>query len=86
MSGTSLVQRQLLGNCREELSDVLSRFGRGLEEEKAGLLGVGFGVGGRNGALVRLFRNQIKLVTGQCDDDVFVCLALELLDPSLGLV
>lgn len=86
MSGPSLVKRQLLRNGCEELSDILRSLGRGLEEEKTGFLGVGFGIGSRDGTLIRLFRNQIELVTGERDDDVFVCLALELLDPSLGLV
>ncbi len=86
MAGPSLVEWKLPRNRCEEVSDILSRLGRGLKEEQAGFLGVGFGVGGGNGALVRLFRYQIELVTGKGDDDVFVCLALELLDPGLGLV
>ena len=86
MPGSSLIQRQLLCNGCEELPDVLSRLGRGFEEEETGFPGVGFGVGSRDRALVRLFCDQIELVAGKSDDDVFVCLALELLNPGLGLV
>lgn len=86
MPGTSLVQRQLLGNGCEEIADVFSRLGRGFEEEKAGLVGVGFGIGSRDGALVGLFGNKIKLVTREGNDYVLVGLALQLFDPGLGLV
>jgi hypothetical protein len=86
MAWPSLVERKLPRNRCEEVSNILSRLGRGFKKEEAGFFGVGFGVGGGNGSLVRLFRYQIELVTSKGDDDVFVCLALELLDPGLGLV
>ena len=86
MSGTGLVQGQLLSNGCEKLSDVLSRLCGCLEEEQTGFLGVCLGVGGGNRSLIGLLSDQIEFVAGQSDDDVLVCLTLELLDPSLGLI
>jgi hypothetical protein len=81
-----LVQGQLLRNGGEEFPHVLGRLRRRLEEEEAGLARVGLGIGGGNGPLIGLFVDQVELVAGEGDDDVFVCLALEFLDPCLGLV
>ena len=86
MSWPYLVEGELLGDGREQLSDVLGSLGRCLEEEKAGFLGIRLGVGGRDSALVGLLGDQIQLVSSEGDDDVLVRLALQLLDPSLGLV
>ncbi len=86
MSWPNLVEGKLLGDGREQLSDVLGSLGRCLEEEKAGFLGIRLGVGGRDSALVGLLGDQIQLVSSEGDDDVLVRLALQLLDPSLGLV
>jgi len=44
------------------------------------------GVGGLDGALVGRFCHEIELVSGKSNDDVFVRLALELLDPGFGLI
>jgi hypothetical protein len=44
------------------------------------------GVGGGDGALVGGLGDQIELVAGEGDDDVLVCLALELLDPCFRLI
>lgn len=85
-ASTDLVGRQLLCYRREQLLDVLGGLGGGLEEEKAGLLGVGLGIGSGDGALVGLLGDEIELVAGEGDDDVFVGLALQFLDPGLGLV
>lgn len=49
-------------------------------------MGVLFGIGGRDGALVGFFGDEIELVSGKSNDDVLVGLTLQLLDPSLCLV
>lgn len=49
-------------------------------------MGVLFGVGGGYSTLVGLFGDEIKLVSGEGDDNVLVGLTLKLLDPSLCLV
>lgn len=86
MSGSGLVQGKLLRNGGEELSHVLSRLGRRLEEEEAGLAGIGLGICAGDGSLIGLLSDQIELVTGKGNDDVLVGLALEFLYPRLGLV
>ena len=86
MSRPYLVEGKLLGDGREQLSHVLGGLGRRLEEEETGFLGIRLGIGGRDGALVGLLGDQIQLVSSKGDDDVLVRLALQLLDPSLGLV
>jgi hypothetical protein len=86
VSWASLVQWQLLSDGGEQLPHVLGGLGRGLKEQKSGLAGICFSLGGRNGPLVRLLGDEVKLVAGQGDDDVLVGLALELLDPRLGLI
>lgn len=86
MPGANLIQRELLGDGSEEFADVLGRLCRGLEEEKAGLPCVGLGVGRGNGPLVGLLVDQVQLVAGERDDDVFVGLTLKFLDPCLCLV
>lgn len=86
MSGTGLVEGKLPGDGGKEFGDIFGSLGRGFEEEKPGLFCVGFSVGGGNGALVGLFRDEIELVASEGDDDVFIGLTLEFLDPSLGLV
>jgi hypothetical protein len=86
VAGTRLVERQLLGDGREQLLHVLARLRRSLEEEQTGLAGILLGVGGLYGALVGRLGDEIELVAGEGDDDVFVGLALELLDPRLGLI
>lgn len=85
-AGSDLVGRQLLCYRSEQLRDVLGGLGGGLKEEEAGLLGVSLSVGGGDGALVGLLSDEIELVAGKGDDNVFVGLALQFLDPSLGLV
>lgn len=84
--GAGLVEGQFLCDGGEELADVLACLGGGLEEEQAGLAGVLLGVGGGDGALVRVLGDQVELVAGEGDDDVLVCLALELLDPCFRLI
>lgn len=39
-----------------------------------------------DGALVGLFGDEIELVAGEGDDDVFVGLALEFFDPGFGFI
>lgn len=81
-----LIQRQLLRDGGEELTNVLGRLSGRLEEEEAGLVGVRLGIGGGDGALVWLFVDEIELVAGEGDDDVLVRLALQFLHPGLGLI
>lgn len=82
----SLLDGQLLGDRGEQLLHILRRLGARLEEEQVGFFGVGFGVGGGDGALVGLFGDEIEFVACERDDDVVVCLALELFHPRLGFV
>ena len=86
VSGAGLVERQLLCDGGKEFAYVLARLGRGLEEKEAGFASVLLGVGGGDGALVRGLGDQIELVAGEGDDDVLVCLALELLNPCFRLI
>ena len=86
MPRPGLVQRQLLRDRCKEFPHILGSLGRRLEKEKAGLLCIGLGIGRLDRTLVGLFRDQVELVTGEGDDDVFVSLALEFLYPRLGLV
>lgn len=86
VSWAGLVNGQLLGNGCEEFLYVLARLGRRLEEEQAGLAGILFGIGRRDGALVGRLGHQVELVSSKGNDDVFVCLALQFLDPGLCLV
>lgn len=81
-----LLDGELLCDGGEEFLDILGRLCRGLEEEQTGFLGVLFGIGGRDGALVGFFGDEIELVSGESNDDVLVGLTLQLLDPSLCLV
>jgi hypothetical protein len=81
-----LLDGELLCDGGEEFLDVLGRLCRGLEEEQTGFLGVLFGVGGGNGALVGFVGDEIELVSGKSNDDVLVGLTLQFLDPSLCLV
>ena len=83
---TGLVERQLLSNGSEELTHILARLGRGFEEEQASLASVLLGIGRGDGTLVGRLGDEIELVAGQGNDDVFVCLALQFLDPCLGLI
>jgi hypothetical protein len=81
-----LVERQLLGNGSEELAHVFTCLGGCFEEEQTGLASVLLGIGGGDGTLVGRLCYQIELVASKGDDDVLVCLTLELLDPCLGLI
>lgn len=83
---TGLLNRQLLRNRSEQLFHILSGLCGRLEEEQVCFAGIGFGVGGRDSALVRLLSDEIGLVAGERDDDVLVCLALELFYPGFGFV
>lgn len=76
VSWAGLVNGQLLGNGCEEFLYVLARLGRRLEEEQAGLAGILFRIGRRDGALVGRLGHQVELVSRKGNDDVFVCLAL----------
>lgn len=84
--GSRLIDGELLGDCGKELSNILAGLGRGLEEEQAGFAGILLGIGRGNGPFVGRLGDQVELVAGQCDDDVLVGLALELLDPGFGLI
>jgi hypothetical protein len=84
--GAGLVEGQTLGDGCEEVVDVLGRLRRRLEEEQPGFGGVLPGVVGGDDALGRVVGDEVELVAGEGDDDVLVGLALELLDPGLGLV
>lgn len=86
MPGANLVKWEFLGDGCEELAHVLSRLRRGLEEEQACLTRVGLGVCDRHCPLVGLLRHQVEFVSGKGDDDILICLSLQLLDPRLGLV
>ena len=86
MPGSGLLERQLLGDRGEQFPHVLGRLCRRLEEKEAGFLGICLGIRCRDGALVGLFCDKIELVSGQGDDDVLVCLPLQLLYPRLSLV
>lgn len=86
MSRPDVIERQLLGDGGKQLLHVLGRLGRRLEKEEAGLLCVRLGVGSLDGSFVGLLSDQVQLVPGEGDDDVFVGLPLELLDPRFGLV
>lgn len=81
-----LVKRQLLCDSSEELSHVLACLGRCFEEKEARLAGILLGIGGGDGALIGVLGDQIELIAGEGDDDVLVCLALELLDPCFCLI
>ena len=73
---------QSVGDIDENLPDVGRVLGRRLQEDDAVLLGKG-------PALLRLHHPlilQIRLVTGQCHDDVGVASSLQLLHPALGSV
>lgn len=86
VSRASLVEGQLLCDGSEEFAHVLARLGGCLEEKQAGFTGVLLGVGGGDGALVGVLGDQIQLVAGKSDDDILVCLALELLYPCFRLI
>lgn len=86
MSRSDLVQGQLLCNGGEELAHVFGRLCRRLEEEETSLAGVGLSICRGDGPLVRLLSDQVELVAGKGNDDVFVGLALEFFYPRLGLV
>ena len=86
MPRSGLVEREPLSYGGEQVPYILSGLGRRLEEEEAGFAGIGLSVGGGDGALVGLFRDEIQLVAGQGDDYVLVGLALQLLDPGLCLI
>ena len=83
---SGLLDGELLCDGGEEFLDVLGRLCRGLEEEQTGFLGVLFGIGSGNSALVGFLGDEIELVSGKSDDDVLVGLTLQFLDPSLCLV
>jgi hypothetical protein len=84
--GPRLVERQALRDGGEQVANILGRLGASLEEEQAGLCRVLPRVVGGDGALGRVVGDEVELVAGERDDDVLVGLALELLDPGLGLV
>src|SRR5690242_8027084 len=86
VSWTSLVEWQLLCDGGKEFAYVFARLGRCLKEKKAGFTSVLLGVGGGDGAFVGALGDQIELVAGKSDDDVLVCLALELLYPRFRLI
>lgn len=71
-----LIKRQLLRDRGEQLLDVRRCFSRGLEEQKSRLSSVCLCIGCLNGPLVWLFVDNIGFVSGECDDDVLVCLSL----------
>jgi hypothetical protein len=54
-----LVERKLLRDGSEKVSNILSGLCGGLEEEEAGLASIGFGVGSRNCTLVWLLGDEI---------------------------
>jgi hypothetical protein len=83
---TRLLDRQLLCNRRKQLLHILRRLRAGLKEQQPRLSRVGFGVCGGHGALVRLLGDEIGFVAGEGDDDVLVCLALELLHPGFCFI
>lgn len=86
VSWASLVERQLLRDGGEKLTYVLACLCRCLKEEKSGFTCVLLSVGSGNRALVWRLSDQIKLVTGKGNNDIFVCLALEFFDPCFCLI
>ena len=83
---SNLVNGQLSSNRGKEIRHVFGRLGRSLKEQETSLAGICLGVGYRHGTLVWLLRDKIEFVAGERNNDVFVRLALEFLDPRLGLV
>jgi hypothetical protein len=81
VSWSSLIQGQLLCNGCEEFSDIYGSLGGSFEEEQSSFFGICFGIGCLNSSLVRIVGDHIHLVTGQCNDNVLVCLSLEFFDP-----
>lgn len=73
---------QLFGNEAEKLCDVVAGLGRRLNEEKALLRSISFGLLARHGARVC---RQVGLVTRKGNNNVGVGLAMELGNPLLGL-
>lgn len=86
MTRSGLVKRKFLSDLGEQLADILSRLSRCLKEKKSSLLGVRFSISSRDGAFIGLLGDEIQLVTSEGDDDVFISLALEFLDPSLCFI
>jgi hypothetical protein len=58
----------------------------GLEEEKTGIVCVFLGIGGGDGTLVGVVVDEIELIAGKGDDDVFVGLALEFFYPGFCFI
>jgi len=81
-----MVERELLRDCGEQCLYVLGGLRRGLEEQKAGLSRIGFSLGSLYRTLRTITRDEIQLVSSQSNDNVFVRLALQLLDPCLGFI
>lgn len=86
VSRSGLVQGKLLCNGGEKFAHVLSSLGRRLEEEKAGLSGVGLGICSWDGSLIGLFVDQIKFVSSKRNDNVLICLALQFFYPRLRFI
>ena len=83
---TRLIKWQFSRNSSEEIPDVLSGLGGRFEKEEPGFAGVGFGVGGSDSALIGVFGDKIGFVACEGDDDVLVCLALELFYPGFCFI
>jgi hypothetical protein len=81
-----LVQWQFLRDGGKQFLHVLRGLGRSLKEEEAGFLRVCLSISRLDCPLVGLLGHQVQLVPSESDDDVLVCLPLQLLDPRLGLV
>lgn len=76
-----MVKRQFLGYGSKQFPDVGGCFGGRFEEEQTGFTRVFFGIGGLDNALIWVFGNEIEFVSRERDNDVLICLALQLLDP-----
>ena len=85
-SWSCLIERQFPRDSSEQISDVLSGLGGGLEEEEARFSGVGFSVSGLDGALIWVIGHHIGFIAGEGNDDVLVGLALKLFHPGFGFV
>lgn len=86
ISRTGLIERELLCDGGEQVVDVGGGLCRGLKEEQTGFFCVLLGIGSLNGSLVWVLVHNVFLVAGQRDDDIFIGLSLELLDPRFRLI
>lgn len=86
VSWTALVERKLLRNGSEEFPHVFARLCGSLEEEEPRFASVLLRICSWDSTLIGRLGDEIELVPGEGNDDVFVCLTLKLLYPCFCLV